>query len=68
MLDSPRRIIRNDLQLKLNIDTGRGKESEGKAKLSNPLKTFGDDCMKIVQAVFVLIISKAFKIKCCRYV
>ena len=52
--------MRKDLQLNPNNDRGGGKESEGKAKLSNLLKSFGDDCMKIEHAVFVLIISKAF--------
>ena len=36
--------MRKDLQLKLNIDTGGGEELEGKAKLSNLPKSFGDHC------------------------
>ena len=36
--------MRKDSQLKLNIDTVEaGEEREGKAKLSNPPKSFGDD-------------------------
>ena len=36
--------MRKDLQLNLNIDAGRGEESEGKAKLSNLPKSFCDYC------------------------
>ena len=46
MLGSPRRVKRKDSQLKLIIahsGEGVGEESEGKVKLSNLPKIFGDD-------------------------
>ena len=42
MLNSPRGIMCKDSQLKLDIDPWEVKENEGKVKLSNLPKSFGD--------------------------
>ena len=44
MLDSPRRRMRRDSQLKLNINTGGGEGSEDTVKLNVLPKSFDDDC------------------------
>ena len=65
MLDSPRTMIMcKDLQLKLNIDTGEGGgEREGRAKLSNLPKSFGEDCRCTgLQCIIISNVMKSYTV------